>query len=202
MEPFSHAAQNFKSLIRKALEDCHCNEFDAKVYLSGATNFRDRVAVTRPYKGNRDRSHRPTYEEEMKEFIIKNYDTYVADDCEADDLLGIAQTKLGPHESVIISLDKDLDQIPGFKYNYMHKVNYDITPAQAHYNFHVQLMTGDSTDDVPGLPGIGPGKAKKALHGLETASDQFSEVVRMYQIHSGKEDWIEYLREQGKLIWT
>jgi hypothetical protein len=27
------------------------------------------------------------------------------------------------------------------------------------------------------------------------------EVVRMYQIHSGKENWYEYLKEQGQLVY-
>ena len=203
LEPLSHALQSVKTLIARVCEDCDLNpEFDLKVYLSSRKNFRHQIATTRPYKGNRLVEHRPTYEQEIKSYIKENYDTYTGEDEEADDLMGIAQTKAGPEDSIIISLDKDLDQIPGLKYNFMHNVHYNVTQQQADYNFCMQLMTGDTTDNIPGLPGIGPGKAAKALHGLETDyGAMMEEVVRQYQIHSGKEDWKAYMIEQGQLLW-
>lgn len=202
LEPLSHALNNVKTTVNFCLRQCDLSEFDLVVCLSGGGDtFRHRLAKTRPYKGNRKAEHRPTYEREIKDFIRANYHTIVADDEEADDLMAIGQTREGSEDSIIISLDKDLDQVPGLKYNWLHDVRYNVTPAQAHYNFHMQLMTGDSTDNIPGLPGIGPGKAAKALHGLETPEEQMDEVARMYQIHSGKEDWEEYLVEQGCLLW-
>lgn len=201
LEPLGHALQNVKTTVTKCLEAVQCDGFDAKLYLSGKSNFRDKIAVTRPYKGNRDRSHRPTYEKEIRAFMIQNYDCYIAENEEADDMLGIAQTRYGPEDSVIISIDKDLDQIPGLKYNLMHDVAYNITERQAVYNFHLQLLTGDTTDNIPGLPGIGPGKARKALHGLETERALIEECHRMYQVHSGHEDWAKYMKEQGQLLW-
>lgn len=201
LEPLSHALQNVKTSVSKALEAVDCTDFDVKMYLSGKENFRNEIATTKPYKGNRDRSHRPSYEQEIREFIKSNWDTTEAVNEEADDLMGIAQTKYGPEDSVIISLDKDLDQIPGLKYNFMHDVRYCISPEEAKYNFYTQLLTGDATDNITGLPGIGLGKAKKALHGLETEEQMMEEVIRMYQIHSGKEDWAKYLKEMGQLLY-
>jgi hypothetical protein len=201
LEPLSHALQNVKSLVAKSLKQIDCSDFDVQMYLGGKTNFRDRVAVTLPYKGNRDRSHRRAYEDEIREFIMATWPTTVSEDEEADDLLGIAQTKYGPEQSVIISLDKDLDQIPGLKYNFLHDVRYTVTDAQATLNFHLQLLMGDSTDNITGLPGIGKGKANKALHGLEDPAEQLNECARMYQIHSGKEDWEKYMLEMGQLLW-
>lgn len=201
LEPLSHALHNVKVLMERIMEECQLNEFDIKVALSSGRTFRHDLAKTRPYKGNRDTARRPKYEKEIREYLIKHYDTTVAEYEEADDLLGIWQTKYGPEDSIIISIDKDLDQIPGLKYNWVQDVGYTITPEQAYYNFHIQLLTGDATDNIPGLPGIGPGKAAKALHGLETEAEQFAEVQSMYSIHSGKEDWWEYLKEQGSLVW-
>ena len=203
LQPLSHALQNVKTLVARCLEATKCNDFDVEFYFSpdsGGT-FRHRIATTREYKGNRKETRRPTYEKEIREFIQSQWSSVVAEDEEADDLLGIAQTKYGPHDSVIISLDKDLDQIPGLKYNYLHDVGYDISEKAAYTNFHIQLMTGDSTDNIPGLPGIGPAKATKALHGIEDEAEQLEEVARMYQIHSGKEDWVEYMNEQGALVY-
>lgn len=203
LEPLSHALHGVKRLINKVCADNDLNpETDLQVMLSpGGPTFRHRVATTRPYKGTRKVEHRPTYEGEIRKYIIENYVTIVADDEEADDLLAIAQTKIGPHDSIILSLDKDLDQVPGLKYNWMHEVGYDITEQQAVYNFCMQLLTGDSTDNVPGLPKVGPAKAAKILHGLETYESMMQEVARQYQILSGKEDWFSYLVEQGQLLW-
>lgn len=115
--------------------------------------------------------------------------------------MGIAATKYGPEGAVIISLDKDLDQVPGFKYNFMYDVRYFVSPEQAIYNFHLQLMTGDPTDNIVGIPGVGKGKGAKFLHGMETEKEQIEEVMRQYQVRCGKEDWVKYLTEMGQLLW-
>lgn len=202
LEPLSYALNNVKTLMKRLADANGLNDFDLQVFLSEGKCFRHRIAKTRPYKGNRDEARRPTYEKEIKRFIKENYDTYVAVDEEADDLMGIAATKYGPHESILITLDKDLDQIPGLKYNWLHEVGYEIDENRAWYNLCIQIMAGDSTDNIPGLPGIGPGKAAKALHGLEdNPQAMMEEVIRQYQMHSGKDDWAEYLKEQGRLVY-
>jgi hypothetical protein len=202
LEPLEHALQNVKTLVRRCLDAVQCNDFDAKFYLSPASGktFRHDLATTKPYKGNRDRSHRPSYEQSIREYIQRTWDTTVAENEEADDLLGIEATKMGD-ECVIISLDKDLDQIPGNKYNYLHEVAYYIDEAAGWKNFFIQLLKGDTTDNIPGLPGIGEGKAQKALHGIESPAEMLQECARMYQIHSGVEDWLAYMKEQGNLLW-
>lgn len=203
LEPIQNAYNNINTVMNKIKEACHLSDFDIEVCLSpwGSKTFRHRIATTRPYKGNRKKEHRPTYEKELRDYLIGKWQTTVADDEEADDLLAIKATAAGPDEAIIITIDKDLDQVPGLKYNFTKDEAYTVTEAQATYNFHMQLLTGDATDNIVGLPGIGPGKAAKALHGLETEEEQFAEVCRMYQIHSGKEDWQEYLREQGRLLY-
>jgi len=130
LEPLSHAIQNVNTFVSHVLEVLGATDFDARMFLSpyGGSTFRQRLATTVPYKGNRDRTHRPTYEKELRDYIIENWDTTVAVDEEADDLLGIEQTRLGDN-SIIVSLDKDLDQIPGLKHNFMYDRTYDITPA-------------------------------------------------------------------------
>jgi hypothetical protein len=200
LEPLSHALHNARTAVEFCMQQCPVNEFDLVICLSGGgETFRHREAVTRPYKGNRKAEHRPTYEKEIRNYLIANWNCVIAEDEEADDLMGIGQTEFP--DSTIITMDKDLDQVPGKKYNWIKEEHSVITPEQAHYNFHMQLLTGDSTDNIPGLPGIGPGKAAKALHGMEGPMDQLEEVCRMYQIHSGKEDWWSYLQEQGRLLY-
>ena len=202
LEPPSHAFQNINTLMESIQTATDTNDFCTTMYLSSSSkdNFRYDVATTRPYKGNRDAAHRPTHEEAIRAYIIENWDTRIADGEEADDLLGIAQTK-DPEGTILISIDKDLNQIPGLKYNFVDDRIYTITPEQGDYNFYMQLLTGDTTDNIPGLPGIGPGKAAKALHGLTTIDELEEECWRMYQIHSGTTDPWAYMREQGQLLW-
>ena len=201
LEPLSHALQNVNTNVASILEQLGATDFDARMFLSpfGGTNFRYDIAKTLPYKGNRDRTHRPTYEKEVRDYIISEWDTTVAVGEEADDLLGIEATRLGKN-AILVSIDKDLDQIPGLKHNFMYHRTYEVDGAQAVLNFHIQLLMGDTTDNIPGLPGIGIGKARKALHGLSGASELLAEVWRQYQIHSGKDDPWTYLVEQGQLL--
>lgn len=201
LEPLSHAIQNIDTLVGHILDNLGGTEFDVRMFLSPyqGHNFRSDIAKTLPYKGNRDRAHRPTYEKELRNYIIETWDTVVAVDEEADDLLGIEQTKLNPN-CVIVSLDKDLDQISGLHHNFMYDRTYSVSNDEAIKSFHIQLMTGDTTDNIPGLSGIGPGKANKALHGINNPIEQLKEVWRMYQIHSGKDDPWKYLLEQGQLL--
>ena len=201
LEPVEHAYHNVNVLVEKALRATECTEFDAQFYLTGkGQTFRHLRATTRPYKGNRDPSHRPTYEDEVRRYIRSKYPTIVTEGIEADDALGIAQTKIGPHDSVIVSLDKDLDQIVGMKYNFVNEILYEITPELAWKKYCLQLLTGDATDNIPGLPKIGAKKAEKILDGLDP-SEWLEEVARQYAAKSGREDWFDYLREQADLVW-
>ena len=203
LEPLSFALQNVKTLIAKVAEACSLDpEFDMRVYLSPykGHNFRQDIAKSAVYKGNRKDEHRPTYEKEIRDYIIKNYDTYVAEGEEADDLLGINAMSL-QDEAIMITLDKDLDMIPGLKYNWLHEVHYAVDQQEADRNFAIQVMSGDATDNIPGLPRVGPATGRKVLAGLETYDEMMLEVARQYMARSPKEDWYEYMLEQARLIW-
>ena len=200
VEPVEHALHNVKTVVERAQSCLHLTDWDTTMFLSGPDNYRYDVAVTRPYKGNRDTKHRPTHEEAIKDYIKSKWATVISEGEEADDALGIHQTSIGPNESVIISQDKDLDMIPGLKYDFVEDETYSVTEEQAMHNFYMQLLMGDTTDNIPGLPKIGKAKAKKALEGVEV-EDQMGVVMQMYERHAPQADWYEYLREQGKLLW-
>jgi len=200
LEPLENALHNVNVMVARALADCDCSEDDVEMYLSGGVNFRYEVAKTQPYKANRNKAHRPQYEKQIRKYIESKWPTTVTDGIEADDALGMAQCTYGPYESVIISIDKDLDMIPGLKYNIMHELNYDITEEEAWKKFCLQVLTGDSTDNIPGLPRIGAKKAEKMLDGLDH-TQWLEEVARQYASKSGREDWWDYMTEQAQLIW-
>jgi hypothetical protein len=199
VEPVENALHNVNTMMDNILEKCDLTEFDVKCYLSSGKTFRHELAVTKPYKGNRDDSHRPTHEEAIRHHIIKKWETEVCDGIEADDAMGIAQCT-SAEETCIITLDKDLDMIPGLHYNFVQDIHYDVNKETAWKTFCVQLLTGDSTDNIPGLKGVGTVKANKMLDGLPM-EDWLEECARQYASRSGKEDWFAYLTEQASLVW-
>ena len=199
LEPLSHALHNVNMAVQKICDSLGINEFDVRMYLSGDSNYRYKIATTKPYKGTRKQAHRPTHEAEIRAHMISTWDTTVAEGIEADDALGIAQCN-STEECCIVSIDKDLDMIPGFHYNPSHDLSYDVSEKSAMECFATQLLTGDSTDNIPGLSGVGPVAAAKVLGGLEQG-ELLDAVARMYASKSGREDWFEYLTEQAKLLW-
>lgn len=170
-----------------------------ELVLSGPKNFRDQVATTKKYKGNRDEQRRPTYYDEIKEYLKTQWGAFETDGIEADDYLGIRASEFG-ESSCIVSTDKDLDQIAGWHFNWVNYDVYRIGPREADYNFYIQLLSGDPTDNVPGLQGIGKAKATKALEGATSSKGLLERTISLYRDRVGK-GWEEYLIEQARLVW-
>ena len=117
-----------------------------KGYLSGKNNFRRTVYPL--YKANRIDAPRPKYYKEIRQYLIDEWGAIVVDGAEADDALGLAHND----DTVICSIDKDLRSLPGYFYNLNTNQLEYIDKEQAIQNFLVQLLTGDKSDNVPGLP--------------------------------------------------
>lgn len=202
LEPVENALYNVKSMIGTALESVQAMEEEVTIFLSGPTNYREALATLKPYKGNRDPEHKPTHGPAIKEYMAKTWPTVFSDGEEADDLLGIWQMRVFPEDpygSVIVSVDKDLDMIPGLHYNFLKEESYYIDEDTGDYNFWKQMLTGDATDNIPGCPGIGPKKAEAALDGVEP-SDRPRVVAELY-VQLYKENWRDAMLENGRLLW-
>lgn len=118
------------------------------------------------YKGNR-KDAPPLVLRDLKEWSKGEWDSRTKPGLEADDVLGILAThrRLVTGEKIIISADKDLQQIPGLHMNARapHEGVFRVQPAWAERFMWEQVLTGDSTDNYPGCPGIGAVKAAKLL---------------------------------------
>ena len=173
---------------------------ECEVFLSGKTNFRTDVAVTAPYKGNREGNRKPVHHQALRDYLTNEWDADVSVDEEADDTIAIRATELG-NEAVIVSLDKDFDQVVGWHYNFAKKRLYYIEPDEGDLNFYMQFLMGDRVDNIIGVKGIGCVKAAKLL------SDKTP--VEMYQVcveHLGEERALEngrllYLRRKKGELW-
>jgi hypothetical protein len=198
LEPVENALHNSKSLVERCKESLEASDYDVRLYFSGGRTFRHRIAKTRPYKGNRDLSHRPSHEEAIREYLASKWDSTVAEDEEADDLLGIAQNH-ARDDTIICTVDKDLNMIPGWKYDFVKDEKFYVSEDEALHNFYRQLIVGDSTDNIVGIPRAGVARANKLLSD-RTLEEQWENVVAEYMAKGG-ENWEEYLTEQGRLLW-
>lgn len=202
VEPVEHAIYNAKSIITSSLEALGASEDDLVVVLSGPTNFRNGVATTKPYKGNRDPTHRPVHGPDILEYLRKRFHVVVSEDEEADDVLGYTQYatwETDPFGSVICSIDKDLDMIPGLHYNFRDEKSYVVMPEDADWYFWKQMLTGDTVDNIPGVPGVGPKTAQHVLAGVPPS--KCFEKVRTLYVQGYGEQADDRLLEMGRLLW-
>ncbi len=142
-----------------------------KVAIKGRGNFRNNLY--RRYKGTRKK-----LEPDMRKalnfghnYMIETWNATMADGMEADDLVSIwaAECRSIEEDYTIVGIDKDLLQIPGRHYHFIKKTLTDVSKEEGHYSLMRQCLTGDKSDNIPGIKGIGPKKADKALYGIPPA---------------------------------
>jgi hypothetical protein len=75
---------------------------------------------------------------------------------------------------------------------------YYVTDFDAYKSFVSQILTGDRTDNIPCLAGIGPKKAAKVLEGQTTKEGLLQAAWEKYQELGHT---MEYFTEQGQLLW-
>ena len=166
-------------------------------WITGKGNYRYDIATTVPYKGNRKDAPRPKHYEALREHLVKRHDAVVTVGEEADDTVAIYSTKI-LDECWIVHVDKDLDQLQGWHYNPVKDEKYYVNAFEAYKSCCVQLLTGDRTDNIPGLQGIGPKKAAKALTDSKTEEELLQAAWKMYEELGYT---MEYFKEQGQLLW-
>lgn len=154
-------------------------EGELEVYLTGKGNYRNDIATIREYKGNRKDAPKPIYYQDIRDYMCKKYGAVVVDGQEADDEIGIRATELGD-DAIIITTDKDLDTIPGWHYNWVKGDHYYVDERTANRNFYLQILTGDSTDNILGIQGVGPVGAAKLLGDNTTPKGMWQACLAAY----------------------
>jgi len=163
-------------------------------------NFRDQISTFAKYKGNRIRE-KPQYYEEVKEYLAgPKYKATVTEGQEADDALGIAAT--ANPGSVICTIDKDLLQVPGRHYNWVTNEERTVSPKEGALHFWSQAISGDPADNIPGLSGFGPAKARKALAEAKSDADAWRITLGLYEERYGKDEGTCRATETARLVWV
>ena len=193
VQPLLSAIQTYKAIINGHIK--RFNTKDIRVVLTGKNNFREKVATTRPYKGTRSKD-KPYNYAGLKEFMIKN-GAIVTEGEEADDY--ISYKTYNRIYSIAVTDDKDAMNTPSYIYRKEEIIR--VTEEDADRNFWSQVITGDSTDNIPGLPGVGKAALPRIYEGCVSYQDYECAAGVAYASHPGIDDPEEYLREQGTLLW-
>lgn len=187
----TNAAYGFSTMLLKVLREMK-PEFLAVVLDARGPTFRH--LAYEHYKANR-----PEMPESLRPQIPWIHDIVKAlgipllekEGYEADDIMGSLVRKLGAQgvEVVLISGDKDLLQLirPGVvMVDTLHERVFDREAVLARYGVEPHLLPdlfglmGDSSDNIPGVPGIGEKRAKEILQrfgSLEQVLSRLEEVT-------------------------
>ena len=141
-----------------------------------------RNAIAKTYKAQREASPPMAVEQYRRTQERLRKDGYLVWSCkgfEADDLIATAAAQLrAKHEVRVYSADKDLLQLVGFNVVVVRRertedgsrlVDFDAEAVKAKMGVYPNMlrdllaMAGDKSDNVPGIPGVGPAKAAALL---------------------------------------
>jgi hypothetical protein len=167
---------------------------DCEVFLTGKGNYRFDVAKHVPYKGNRVDKPKPIYLGACRDYLEEVWGAKLSDGEEADDLIAIAATKYGP-TSVVVSIDKDMLQIPCKHYNFVKNEWTEVSEFEGLKFFYSQILTGDSADNIVGLYRVGPKKAEQLLENCDDEEELWEAVIKAY------DGDIDRVVENARLLW-
>ena len=182
--------------------DCFVDSWS--MHLTGKNNFRYKIATTVPYKGNRVDKPKPKHLAFLRDYLVKEWGASISEGEEADDTIAIEATKLGDN-CVIVSLDKDLDQISGWHYNFVKHLSYYIKPEEGLVKLYTQMLTGDAADNIKGLFRIGPVKAAKIIGDTTNELELYNKVLEAYEGDAERvleNAQLLFLRRYEGQIWT
>lgn len=195
-DPESHALHSVKACLQAALEDCGADRY--VVYLQGKDNFRDKLAKTLPYKSGRP-SVKPIHFQAIRDYLVAHWNAEIVDNMETDDQLSIEQTK-APNNTVIITADKDLNTVAGYKYNIKKRISYYVSEEDALLWNYCQLILGDKVDAIQGIKGKGLIATYKLFQDCETEEELHWAALCAYEESSYEKPFEVYL-EMMRLLF-
>lgn len=175
-------------LVENGLDIIFCEYF----ITYGKNSIRRRLVTD--YKKTRKRKPEDKWVNKVRSYLLKSDFAFVHDEWEADDLIHDRAKELGQNGCIIISIDKDLKQIPGIHFDFYRKPSKEVdqwgkriqndmkglrvvSESEAAYNFWYQMLVGDSSDNVKGVKGIGPIKANKLLSDFYSMGKLFDDYL-------------------------
>ena len=190
------ALESLDGRLHQMFEMTHATQYAG--FLTTGKCFRYAAAKTKPYKGNRKHGDKPIIFPAIKEYLRQNLNFESIPELEADDLVSIYHD---PLKTVICSPDKDvLYQNKGIHYNYAKAETVIVDETEAETFLWKQMLMGDSTDGIQGIPKIGPKTADIWLKDL-IPSEMPTFVLEKYIEKFGYAIGISKFAETFKLIY-
>lgn len=187
------ALSRLEQTMTELCMDLDCEDY--KGFLTGKGNFRESIAVTVPYKGQRESIEKPVHLQALRDHLVNSWGFEVVNGIEADDAVGIAAYAVPEDESIMVHIDKDLNQFRGWHYNYRKKEKYHVSEFEGLTAFYTQILTGDRIDNIVGLKGIGPVKAKRILAECTNENELYEAVLKAYEGDQQR------VLENAQLLW-
>jgi hypothetical protein len=188
------------------------------LYITEGATFRDQIAVRKPYKGTRV-AKKPWHFDNLTLYMKEVLGAVVCRGIEADDAMTIEH--VADQSTIVCSRDKDLRQVPGWFYSWelgkqpafgpveidqagsltliQAKSTQKLTGTGTVY-LYSQILTGDSVDNIPGLPQCGPVKAYNILSDCKKHVEYVEATCSAYREYYGP-SWEAELIEQGRLCY-
>ena len=153
------------------------------------------------YKSQRKQPKPMGYKSLLQEIMAGTKDAFRLDLIEADDLIGIFAGIYKDEGYVVASGDKDLRQIPGH-HIWIDKELAHINDEEAQRHFYSQILTGDSTDGIPGCPSIGPKTAEPIIEALDITDplECWETIVSVYRKKGKVAEPREFATTQARLV--
>lgn len=224
-----HLYHNCRKQVEKIITKCRdsINSFDVTAYLYlTAENDKEsfRLKLFPEYKANRRNLKRPLMYKEAREYYKESFNATVVSGIEADDMVAMEMYRhyksLGQRDhktvfsslrvcdTVLAGIDKDLDQIPGWHYNYNKDQFYFVSILNGQKSFYKQILAGDRVDNIPRIRKHWRSKQcfdaidkSKSLEEIKTIV--YNEYERLYELEAYIKSIPEIEEEitlQGKLL--
>jgi hypothetical protein len=203
------ALNSLDGRLHQMFEMTHATKYAG--FLTSGKCFRYAAAKTKPYKGNRKYGDKPIIFPAIKEYLRQMWGFTSIPELEADDLVSVYHD---PLKTIICSPDKDvLYQNIGTHYNYGKAEKVVCTSSHTKTFLWKQMLMGDSTDGIQGIPKVGEKTSEKWVNttrpldlpefvlekyiekfGMSEGISKFAETFKLVYILQTKED---VLRETG-----
>lgn len=201
------AKERVDKLIGRILDKVGATHYIGFYGLPSHKNFRHSWATLKPYKGNRvEEPWQTFFKPKIKAHFGKKWKFHGVGRIEADDAVTIAFHHFKEDwDIVMVGEDKDAQQLgehTQFNPNSSHFKFYHHTNESGRKHFYYQWMVGDSTDNIPGIEGIGKANpAVKELMAMENPSEEeMYNFVRTQYVKKYGEEYLYYMVENYMLL--
>lgn len=192
IEPWEHCKYNINSMINRIRQAIKPDGYQGYLTSNDRSNFRFQMFPD--YKKQRKDVPKPYYYDQIRDYLIEEYKAQVVSGEEADDRISIVHCELnrtGCHNynngyvwteannnSIIVSIDKDFNNVPGWHYNFVMEDLYFLSELDALRNFYLQILTGDTADGIPRIKKGWREKKVKASLIKATTEKEMLKIVR------------------------